>query len=71
MRILRDWWVKRSPHFGTEVRIEVNYLREVHGAEAYELALARSQDPQLRHFRRLVAGEAAKALAPPSPSINP
>lgn len=62
MEILRDWWVRRSPHFQTEVRIEVNYLREVHGPSARERALARAHDPQLRRFRRLVAQEAAKAL---------
>lgn len=64
MQFLRDWWVKRSPHFGAEVRIEVNYLREVHGDQAHERALARAHDPQLRRFRRMVALEAAKALAP-------
>ena len=64
MQILRDWWVRRSPHFQTEVRIEVHYLREVHGQLARERALARANDPQLRRFRRLVAQEAAKALAP-------
>jgi hypothetical protein len=64
MQIFRDWWVRRSPHFRTEVRIEVNYLREVHGPSARERALARANDPHLRHFRRLVALEAAKALAP-------
>ena len=63
MQVLRDWWVRRSPHFQTEVRIEVNYLREVHGPSARERALARANDPHLRHFRRLVALEAAKALA--------
>lgn len=65
MQVVRDWWVRRSPHFRTEVRIEVNYLREVHGADALERALARASDPHLRHFRRLVALEAAKALSPP------
>lgn len=64
MQIFRDWWVRRSPHFRTEVRIEVNYLREVHGSSARERALARANDPHLRHFRRLVALEAAKALTP-------
>ncbi len=71
MQILRDWWVRRSPHFQTEVRIEINYLREVHGLEAHERAAARAQDPHLRHFRRLVAQEAAKALAAPAPPEAP
>jgi hypothetical protein len=71
MQILRDWWVRRSPHFQTEVRIEVNYLREVHGLEACERAMARAQDPHLRRFRRLVAQEAAKTLAAPTPPDGP
>ena len=59
---LKEWWVKRSPHFRIEVRIEANYLREVHGAQAHQRALERGSDPRLRYFRRLVALEAAKML---------
>ena len=66
MRNLRDWWGRRGPHFRTEVRIRVNYLREGHGAAALERALARAKDPHLRHFRRQVAQEAAKLLSPAS-----
>ena len=62
MQFLREWWVKRTPHFRTEVRIEAHYLREVHGQKARERALERGHDPHLRFFHRLVALEAAKAL---------
>jgi hypothetical protein len=63
--LLRELWTRRTPHFRTEVRIEVNYLREVHGGQAQARALERAHDPHLRYFRRLVAREAAKQLAPP------
>ncbi len=68
MRILREWLIRRSPHFLTEVRIEVNYLREVHGTEAYDKAIERAGDPRVRSFRRMVAQEAAKIIGAPQPS---
>ena len=68
MRMLRDWLIKRSPHFLTEVRIEVNYLREVHGSEAYNQAMERANDPRMRSFRRMVAQEAAKVIGAPQAS---
>ena len=68
MRVLREWWIKRSPHFLTEVRIEVNYLREVYGAEAYKQAMERANDPRVRSFRRMVAQEAAKVIGAPEAS---
>ena len=63
--MLRAFWIRRSPHFLTEVRIEVRYLREVHGMEAYHRAMERARDPRMHSFRRMVARAAAKTIGKP------
>ncbi len=68
MGLLREWLLKRNPQFRTEVRIEVNYLRGVHGTGAYAQAVQHGQDVRAGFYRRLVAREAAKQLRSDQPA---
>lgn len=54
---------KAASDFEREVKIELDYLKKVHGADALRVALEKSRRPGQRTFRRHVLDEVVKRLS--------
>lgn len=57
--------LSRRDEFEREVRIEIEYLRRLHGSEAAKIAREKAARPRLRSTRRKVLEAAASRLDRP------